>query len=112
MKISIVRSEVLSGFYYEDTIWKNGKNTTSIVDFVASTRVDMQKYGGRNHQVAQFAGVLKRCSLYPASKAADIAQEPRRMLGMAKKNLGRSAPCRCPLALLFWTRYTPARENR
>ena len=50
MKISIVRSEVLSGFYYEDTIWKNGKNTTSIVDFAASPRVDMQKYGGRNHQ--------------------------------------------------------------
>ena len=40
-------------------------------------------------EVAQFAGVLKRCSLYPASKAADIAQEPRRILDLAKKNLGR-----------------------
>ena len=40
-------------------------------------------------EVAQFAGVLKRCSLYPASKAADIAQEPKRMLDLAKKNLGR-----------------------
>ena len=56
---------VVSGFFFEDRIWKGGRNTTSLVAYAQDTGVPLQKYGGRNHQVAQLAGALQRCSLTP-----------------------------------------------
>ncbi|XP_065846038.1 uncharacterized protein [Oscarella lobularis] len=60
------------------------RRVVSLREFAVSEALHFQKYGSRNHQVRQFAGVLQRCSLYGAEAAAEARRD---LLATAKRNL-------------------------
>ena len=54
---------VVSGFFFEDRIWTQGRNRTSLLAYAQDTGVPFQKYGGRNHQARGRVRLLSTCQV-------------------------------------------------